>query len=564
MKRDIGNLANKEHDLTVIGGGIFGACAAWDAVLRGLRVALIDKEDFSHATSANHFKMIHGGMRYLQHLDVKRVRESSRERSILLKTAPHLATPLPILMPTYGHGLKGKEILRTGLSLYELITFDRNKGIEDPKRQIPKATFLSRDEVLQEYPGLDGRKLTGGVVFCDGQIYNPPRLVLSYIAAAAREGLEAANYVEAVDYIRDRSGVKGVVAHDRLTGAPLEIRSKFVLNAAGPWAHRLNQKILKKPVARIPSFSRDLVIVVPKKLSDKYAFAHIAKTRDRDAMFDRGGRHLFIVPWRHYSLIGVWHQVFNKGPEEITVKSAELQGFLDEINNLYSKVQLSINDISMVNTGLILFGAAESQGGAVNHSFAKRSMVIDHFREEGLSGLLTLIGVRATVARSDAEAVLNVIQRRLGSRVSVSKTRSAPIYGGCIDNFEEYLEEAQRRSDICLEPGGMRALVHNYGSEYRQVLKFAADDASLGEEIDGSGVLRAEVVNAIREEMALKLEDVVFRRTELGTGDNPGRQAIEACADLMGRELEWDVQRKREEIGRVMDVFSRRGPWQVF
>jgi glycerol-3-phosphate dehydrogenase len=188
MKRDIGNLANKEYDLTVIGGGIFGACAAWEAVLRGLRVALIEKEDFSHATSANHFKMIHGGMRYLQHLDVKRVRESSRERSILLKTAPHLATPLPILMPTYGHGLKGKEILRTGLSLYELITFDRNKGIEDPKRQIPKATFLSRDEVLKEYPGLNGRKLTGGVVFLTARSTTRPGLYFPILRQPQERG----------------------------------------------------------------------------------------------------------------------------------------------------------------------------------------------------------------------------------------------------------------------------------------------------------------------------------------------------------------------------------------
>ena len=363
MKRQIEQLANKTYDLVVIGGGIFGACAAWDAILRGLDVALIEKDDFCQATSANHFKMIHGGMRYLQHLDLKRVRESSRERSILLKTAPHLATPLPIMMPTYGHGLKGKEILKAGLFLYELLTFDRNKNISDPERQIPPSTFLTKNEVVKEYPGLDERTLTGGVVFYDGQIYNPPRLVLAYIRSAVNKGLDAANYIEAEDYIIKNDEVGGVVTRDRLTGARLEIKSKFVLNTCGPWAHRLNERIIGKRTSRTPTFSRDLVMVVPKVLSKKYALACLAQSRDKDSLFDRGGRHIFIVPWRNYSLIGVWHQVFEKPPEEITIARSELQQFLNEINHVYQNVELIPDDISIINTGLILFGSGKKQGG---------------------------------------------------------------------------------------------------------------------------------------------------------------------------------------------------------
>jgi glycerol-3-phosphate dehydrogenase len=562
MKRRVEQLANKEYDLVVIGGGIFGACAAWDAVLRGLSVALIEKDDFCQATSANHFKMIHGGMRYLQHLDLKRVRESCRERSILMKTAPHLATPLPILMPTYGHGLKGKEILRTGLLVYELITADRNKGISDPERHIPKSSFLTKNEVLAEYPGIDDTGLTGAVVFHDGQIYNPPRLVLSYIRAAVNEGADAANYLEAVDYILDRNRVKGVVAHDRLSGNQVEIRGKFVLNACGPWAHRLNEKILRRRAMRPPAFSRDLVMVVPKQLSKKYAFAHIVKSRDTDAVFDRGGRHIFIIPWRGYSLIGVWHQVCDKKPEDITVNSRELQQFLDDVNHVYDAVELTLDDISFINTGLILFGTQEDQGGKTDHSFGKRSMVIDHREENNIDGLVTLIGVRATVARRDAQKVLDVIIKRLNKTAKVSKTSTMPIFGGDFDKFDDLVRQAEQRFRQANGVGVMRTLIHNYGSAYTEVLKYGSEDPSLTKTIDGSSVIRAEVIHAVREEMAVTLQDVVFRRTDLGTGADPGHTAITTSADLMANELGWARQKKEDEINEVADILSRRGPWR--
>jgi glycerol-3-phosphate dehydrogenase len=563
MKRNIAQLENKEYDLIVIGGGIFGACAAWDAVLRGLDVALIEKDDFCQGTSAHHFKMIHGGMRYLQHLDLRRVRESSRERSISLKTAPHLTAPLPILIPTYGHGMRGKEILRTGLLLYELITCDRNKDITDPGRYVPKSYALTKHQMLKAYPGIKVKNLTGGVVFYDGQIYNPPRLVVSYIRSAVNEGLVAANYVNAIDYIVGNNKIRGVIAQDRMSGEHLEIRSKFVLNAAGPWAHRLNERIFKKPPKTIPSFSRDLVMVVPKILSKKYAFAHVAESRDKDALFDRGGRHIFIVPWRGYSLIGVWHQVFNKAPEEITVSRSELQQFLDEVNHVYQNVDLTIDDISFINTGLILFGTEMDQGGKTNHSFGKRSMIVDHFKQDNLEGLITMIGVRATIARLDAQKTLDLISARINKKTKISNTEKTPIYGGRIDNFKEFCREAE---NLCQQKFRIRlhnSLLRNYGSEYQCVLKYSAEDPSLGQEIESTNVIKAEVIHAVRDEMAFKLQDVIFRRTELGTGKNPGPKAIEVCANLMAKELGWHQQKIEDEVNEVYDVFARKGPWRV-
>ncbi|MBT8439550.1 MAG: FAD-dependent oxidoreductase, partial [Gammaproteobacteria bacterium] len=166
MSRDIiGYLSDEHFDLVVVGGGIFAACAAWDAVLRGLKVALIEKEDFCSGTSANSFKMIHGGIRYLQHADVVRLWSSCRERSAMLRIAPHLVQPLPIVIPTYGYGKSGKWFLGAGMLLYDLLTLGRNRGIRDPARHIPLSRFLSREEVLGEYPDLEKQGLTGAALF---------------------------------------------------------------------------------------------------------------------------------------------------------------------------------------------------------------------------------------------------------------------------------------------------------------------------------------------------------------------------------------------------------------
>ena len=154
MRRDLAPFEGHEFDLLVIGGGIFGACAARDAALRGLSVALIDRSDFCAATSANSYKLVHGGIRYLQHLDLGRLRQSSHARRTLLRTAPHLVQPLPVVVPTYGHGMKGKEALRAGMGLYDVLTLDRNAGVRDPDCHVPRGRTLSRAAVLERYPGL--------------------------------------------------------------------------------------------------------------------------------------------------------------------------------------------------------------------------------------------------------------------------------------------------------------------------------------------------------------------------------------------------------------------------
>jgi glycerol-3-phosphate dehydrogenase len=553
--RDVAALSDRDYDLIIIGGGIFGVCSAWEAVLRGLSVALIEKGDFCSTTSANHFKMVHGGIRYLQHGDFYRIRESSRERSALLRIAPHLVKPLPILIPTYGHGLKGRAFLASGLLVYDALTMGRNKGLQ-PERKIPLSRFLSRQEVLGLFPGVKKKNLTGGAVFCDGQIYNPPRLGLSFLRSAANEGAVAANYVLAEKLIQKGTNqrVVGVKAKDTISGDHFDIRGKIVLNASGPWANHFIEANLNSSIKHRPIFSRDLAFVVKRENSHEHALAFTTSTIDSDTILDRGGRHLFAVPWRNYTLIGVWHKVFEGLPESIDVMESELEGFVKEAKEGFPGLEINTSDISMINTGLTLFGDEDKQGKR-NMSFGKRSQLIDHHRESGIDGLVTLIGVRATTARGMAQKAVDLVLSKLGNRPLQSQTEFRPIFGGDIESFNDLLLDAKKDRLKEFDDDISNALICNYGSRYHDVLQYLKSNDSMGERIGGSAVLRAEIFHAIQNEMALKLSDVVFRRTDLATGENPGDSALSVCAEIMAMEMGWSQQRLKEEIEEVKKTF---------
>ncbi len=370
----------------VIGGGIFGAFAALDAAQRGLSVALIERGDFGGATSANSYKIVHGGIRYLQHGDLFRIRQSSNERRVLLRIAPHLVHPLPIVVPTYGRGMRGKSALRVGMALYDALTLDRNRGIPDPSRRVPWGRGMSRSEVLERFPGLDPTNLTGGAVFCDGQMYNPPRLVLAVVQSAVRAGAVAANYVEATGFQRRGERVTAVIARDVLTGDELEIRAAAVLNAAGPYAERLLGRA-GLPLAPSGEYSRDACFVVPRQLLDpEYALAVQGQTRDPDAVLSRGERHLFIAPWREYTLIGVWHVVYTGDPDRFTVTDEELERFIAEVKAGYPSLDLSVDDVSIWNAGLVPFG--RNPRDATDLRYGHRSRLVDHAQTDGLDNLI--------------------------------------------------------------------------------------------------------------------------------------------------------------------------------
>lgn len=553
MNRNLQLLADQHYDLIIVGGGFFGICAAWDAVQRGLSVALIEQGDWSAATSANHFRMIHGGIRYLQHGDVYRVRESSYERSAMLRVAPHLVHPLPIVIPTYGHGMKGKEILTAGALLYDLLTVDRNRGIPDPKRHIPAGRAVSRQEILEMFPEIPSQGLTGAVIFHDGQTYHPSRLGLAFLKSAVEAGLQAANYLEAVEFLKQGNQVVGVKAHDRLGGQDVEIRGRIVLNTAGPWAPSLLDNALGIRLNPAPTFSRDACFIVKKKLVGNFALTVLGKTKDPDAILSRGARHLFIVPWQDCTLVGVWHVVHQGKPDDFTVTAEDLQCFLDEINVAYPPLNLTLEDISNWMAGLVLFG--EHQKGEEDLSYGHRSQIIDHAVENQIDGLVTLIGVRYTTARGMAERVVDLVYQKLGLRPVKSQTAETPVYGGRIENFDALVNRAIQQRPQNMDERSIPALVHHHGTAYLEVLAHLNADRTLAENIPGSQVIRAEVVHGVREEMAVKLSDVVYRRTDLGQAGYPGDEALQACAELMAAELGWSGERTQQEVEEVKATY---------
>lgn len=553
LQRNVDALSNTEYDLVIVGGGIFGASATWEAAHRGLKVALLEKTDFSHATSANHFKMVHGGIRYLQHGDLVRIRESAHERSALLRIAPHLVKPLPIVIPTYGHGIKGKEVLWTAMRLFDALTWDRNRDLL-PDNRIPASRFLSRSQVLTMFPGIKSDNLTGGALFHDGQMVSPTRLAISFLRSAVAAGATVANYMEVTDFQRSGDSIQAVVAKDCLTSKPITIRCKMVLNTAGPWANRLLESALDVKLKSRPTFSRDLAFVVPKRFKGPCALAFATDSKDQDTLLDRGGRHLFAVPWKDFTLIGVWHKVFKDFPDHITVSKAEMEAFLGEVNAGCPVLDLSLDQVQLINTGLTLFGEEGQQAqGAM--SFGKRSMLIDHSHEQGLQGILTLIGVRATTARGMSEKAIDLVLKRLNRPSIPSKSTDVPIYGGDIPAMQAHMQELQQQISGLISPHRFQLMLHHYGTGIFHVLRYGTERKELFSAIDNCNLIKAEIVHAIREEAAVTLSDVVFRRTDFATGHLPAMDALGQCAQTMADELGWDQVRVQEEMNNVIQQF---------
>ena len=557
MRRDLSHLSTTDFDVVVVGGGICGAAAAWDAAQRGLSVALLERIDFSGGTSAESLKVVHGGIRYLQHLDVVRVRESSRERSALLRIAPHLVHPMPFVVPTYGHGMQGGEALMAAFALLSLLTLDRNRGITDPARRVPRGHLVSRRTALEWFPGLNAERLTGAGVFYDGQMYNPPRLVWAFVRSALKAGAVAANHCEVTGFIRRDRKVTAVTVEDRLGGDRFEVRGRVVINAAGPYAEALLVRGgIRAPSAAIP-FSRDMALVIRRRLVTDRALGLQTRYEDPSAVLSRGRRHIFLVPWLGSTLIGVNSKIWRDDPYTLHVPDAEVDGFLEEINEADPALGLTRGDVGLVMAGLLPIDQGNEADG--NVSFGKRPLLFDNARTDGVDNLITAIVNRYTIARGTAEEAVDLAVRKLGRSSPRSRTRVTPLYGGRVPSFERLVGEVAAELPADLPRSVAEHLAHNHGSAYADVLREARERQSWLRPLPGSEVLRAEIVHAVRQEMACKLGDAVFRRTDLATAGDPGAPALEEAADLMAAELAWSPERRAAELRDVRARFPFGG-----
>ena len=589
MKRNPAQLANQKYDVLIIGGGIYGVFAAWDAALRGLSVAMVEKGDFGHATSSNTLRIIHGGLRYLQHGDIRRMRQSIRERKILLRIAQHLVQPLPFVVPTYGHRMRGKEIFSLALLMNDFIGFDRNHQ-QDPQKHIPRGRIISKDEILRLFPGSERKGLNGGAVFYDGQMANSERLILAVARSAVKAGADLANYVEVTGLLEKKNRVVGVTAEDVLTGEKLEVRAGIVVNATGPWLDRVlcfqNRYIPKRKLKLSKAFN----LVVNRQLTSHRAVGVYSKSRfnDRDAVFGKSSRLFFITPWYHRSLIGTAHLPYDGDLDNFKVTDAEIQAFLNEVNAAYPAAELKRQDVTFIYWGLLPAVAY----GSTNVQLTKRHRIHDHGTEGGLDGLISVQGVKFTEARHVAEKVVDLVCKKLGKTPVDSTTAITPVHGAKIEQLSVFVAQEARRKFRGLNALITQDLIGRYGSEYPSVLKYLDDDflptraisttscpevfhPRLGEEGAHEDLLehedrqkvvgnslesltKAEVLHGIREEMAHKLSDVIFRRTILGIAGDPGDSLLRACAAIMAKEFGWDVGRTQSEVEEVRAIFAAR------
>lgn len=547
LTRDTARLAEEEFDLLIVGGGIFGASAAWDAALRGYNVALVEQEDFGAGVSANSYKIVHGGIRYMQHLDIARVRSSCHERTALLRIAPHLVHPLPIAMPTYGYGMSGKPVLSAGMLLYDLLTIDRNKTITDEQRRIPWSQRLGRSEILDLFPGLNREGLTGAALFSDAQIYNPPRLVLAFLQSAAGKGATLCNHATVTGFDIANGKVSAARVRDELSGDTFRLRAKAYLNAAGPWTDSLLNQDTTTEKTTPGIYSRDACFVVPRRFEHDIAIAIMGRTRDPDALMSRPGRHLFVVPWREYSLVGTWHKVVPATPDRIGIERAEIETFIDEVHSGYPDLELTADDVTMCNWGLVPFG--EDQHGGENLSYGKRSVLVDHAACRGPSNLVSLIGIRYTMGRGDAAWAMKMIASKLYDDRAAPPSDQLPLYGGDIQDSASLTRQTTERLPATMSDKVAYSLARNYGSNAKELLD--ASDPAAVRVLGSSHVLETQVRHAIEFEMAKTIADVAFRRTDLASGGLSDAAALARCAEIAGEALNLAPAERDRQLAEV-------------
>ena len=530
MKRNLKHLASKEYDILIIGGGIYGVSTAREAALRGLSVALVEKGDFGSATSANSLKIIHGGLRYLQQLDVPRIRESIVERRNMMRIAPHLVHPLPCIMPTYGHTMKGKEAMALGLLAYGILSLDRN-SLTDPEKYIPSGRILSKEELNKLVPGLEKRNFTGGITWHDAYAHNTERLASCLVRSAVDAGAEVANHAEVTGFIQEGPKVCGATIKDNLSDGEYNVRAKVVVTNTGPWTNEIIKLLDRPATLPIKGLALGVNFVLNRQLIPKHALGISSP-----ATSTRDGRLLFFMPWKERTIVGTYYRTHEGHPSALKVTPEDIDTFLGDVNRAYPDGNLTTDDISLIHAGLI--PTKTETHDMIDPPLLMHPQMIDHEKEDGIQGLFSVVGVKYTTARDIAERTIKQLAPRFEQKLGPSRSAELTIPGGDTDDFNGLLAEAELQD-------ASPFLVMNYGTEYSSILETAEKEQSL---------LKAQIRHAVETEMAMTLSDVVFRRTDMGTGGAPDSSTLHECATIMADMLAWDADRVEKEIAQVKAV----------
>jgi glycerol-3-phosphate dehydrogenase len=538
MKRFIEKPRKQIYDVIVIGGGITGAAVAYEAAGSGLSVALVEKKDFGSGTSAVTSKLIHGGLRYLATGEFGLVRESLHERRIMENIAPNFVYPLPPVISAFRTGAKDNSWkVRIGMFLYDLLSYDRGR-VRDSSKKLPGHRALSRAEVIRMEPNVRRRGLKGASLYYDCIMINPERLTLAFIKSAVRCGADVANYAEVTDFIRhEKNGqvrsVDGVEVKDLLSGRHHKVRGRVIINCTGPWSDIVLGRAMKKNTSSAIRRSEGIHIIT-RNLLNGHAVATMTP----------GGRHFFVIPWRNHSLIGTTDRDFKGSPDEYRVTRRSVEELLDEVNGSFGNGdQLVYGDVRFCYGGLrpLVTDKADSV-----YKTSRKYEIFDNERD-GLPGVFTVGGGKYTTSRNLARKVMKTVNKKLKRKVRPINTALEYLSGGEIPDMEAFVGQCRKRYSA-LSERQIDYLNRNYGTEFDALLEMAAGKPELTRPLNRDGEMAAQVIYAIRNEMARTLCDVLFRRTGLGTLGYPGSTVLRTVADIAGAELRWSEKRKKDEI----------------
>jgi glycerol-3-phosphate dehydrogenase len=520
-------LKEKELDILVVGGGIVGTGAALDAVTRGLSVGMLEARDWASGTSSRSSKLVHGGIRYLEQLDFRLVREALIERGLLLqRIAPHLVKPVRFLYP-----LKKRVIERfyigAGMLLYDIFSWS---GGRPPG--VPHHRHLSKRQVLRAIPSLSKDALVGGITYYDAQV-DDARYVASLARTASFYGVHAASRVRVEGFIKVGQRVVGVHAHDIETGERFDVRARQVVNATGVWTDDTQSMVGERGQFKVRA-SKGVHLVVPR---DRFQSNTGLLLRTEKSV-------LFVIPWGRHWLLGTTDTDWHLDKAHPAATAADIDYILEHVNRVL-QVPLTREDVEGVYAGLRPLLAGESE----QTSKLSREHLVAH----SVPGLVVIAGGKWTTYRVMAKDAIDEAVAALDGKVPQSVTQDIGLLGA-----EGYQAAWNRRGKIARAFGVHRAriehMLNRYGTLTDEILDLLRERPELGEPLPGADdYIGAEVVYAASHEGALHLEDVLARRTRISIEAwDRGVSAAPVAAALMADVLGWDAEREQSEVANYL------------
>lgn len=508
------------YDVAVVGAGINGAGIVRDAAMRGLNVVLLEKKDVCSGCSWISSRLIHGGLRYLEYGEIPLVYESLHERRNLRVIAPHLVKPLRISLPIYKGARRGPLLIRLGMIAYDLLSLGK---------KIPGHDMLDRDEILAEEPGVRAEGLRAAARYFDGQVTFAERLVLENLLAARSAGATIMTHSEVTAIRSDR--VHTLSGTDTVSGANWQLQARIVINAAGPWVDEVEAAAGDPGSALIGGTKGSHIIVAPFSGAPQDAF-YVEAHAD--------GRPFFIIPWNGQYLIGTTDIRYDGDLDTIRASQPEVDYLLAETNRVFPNAQLGKDDIHYAYAGVRPLPRREQ--GPESAITRKHIIRVDKTAAEGM---LTIIGGKLTTYRHLAEQAVDRVGKLLRRKLPECRSADTLLPGAHgIDVAKQALQALE-----VLSEAGVERLLAVYGGRARQIAELSAQEPALLRTLDaGDRVLAAEVALAVREEFAVTLEDIVFRRLMVGLDADQGRPMYDEIAGIAALQLNWDAAQQAKQL----------------